>query len=144
MEDHKKRAVTILLHNEEGDILAVSRKDNFNDFGLPGGRVDDGETDVEAIIRETKEETGLDVYNVRPYFIREDDNYICTTFIGNYIGEIQTTETGKVIWTDFKTIQQGSFGVFNEQLQEHFYHNPKYKSGDSIINRERLSIHYRK
>src|SRR3990172_9231352 len=114
----KKRAVTILLHNEDGDILAVSRKTDDNDFGLPGGKVDDGETDEEAVIREVKEETGLDVLDVKPYFVREDDNYICTTFIGNYLGEISTSENGKVKWADWATIQAGSFGGYNIELEK--------------------------
>lgn len=134
MKDIKKRAVTILLHNEDGDILAVSRKDNQTDFGLPGGKVDEGETDEQAVIREVEEETGLKLYAVKPYFVREDGEYVCTTFIGNYKGEIQTTEKGKVIWTDFKTIQKGSFGKYNVQLENFFNLTHKYEEGDIIIN----------
>ncbi len=132
-----KRAVTILLHNEDGDILAVSRKDNPNDFGLPGGSVEAGETDEAAIIREVKEETGLDVYGLTPYFIREEENgYTCTTFVGNYAGQIITAETGIVKWTNFGEIKNGSFGKYNGELESYFIHNNKYSVGQKILNPE--------
>lgn len=134
MAEDKKRAVTVLLHNESGQILAVSRKDNELDFGLPGGKVDDGETDKEAIIRETLEETGLEIFNLRSFFVREDDNYICTTFTANYIGEISTSEKGIVKWTNFQTVKDGSFGKYNTELEEHFSKTYKYRYGDGILN----------
>jgi 8-oxo-dGTP diphosphatase len=133
-DDTKKRAVTILLHNEDGDVLAVSRKTDSNDFGLPGGKVDEGETDEQAIIREVKEETGLDLFNIKPYFVREDGEYICTTFIGNYTGEISTSEKGEVKWTDFDEIKKGSFGKYNLQLEEYFHVHHKYNAGDLVLN----------
>lgn len=115
-----KRAVTVLLHNELGQILAVSRKDNKNDFGLPGGKVDNGETDEEAIVRETKEETGFELTDLIPLFVLEEGEYICTTFLGQYAGTKSTNEKGEVIWTSFDTIKQGSFGEYNSKLEEYY------------------------
>ena len=57
-----KEAVQIVILNEKNEVLAVSRKDNHKDFGLPGGKVDPEDfSNVDAIIREVKEETGLDI-----------------------------------------------------------------------------------
>jgi 8-oxo-dGTP diphosphatase len=42
-------------------ILAVSRKDDPNAFGLPGGKVEHGETEEQAARRELLEETGVEL-----------------------------------------------------------------------------------
>jgi ADP-ribose pyrophosphatase YjhB (NUDIX family) len=45
---------------DEGKIL-LTKRDDFEVWCLPGGGVEDGESLAEAAIRETKEETGIDV-----------------------------------------------------------------------------------
>lgn len=131
----KKRAVTILLHNEDGKILAVSRKNDVTDFGIPGGRVEKGETDKAAIIREVMEETGLTVFNLRPFFVDEErDEFICTTFIGSYTGEIRTSEKGAVVWADWNILKSGSFGIYNGKLEEYFKNTHKFKENSIIQN----------
>lgn len=136
----KKRAVTILLHNEDGLILGVSRKDDHTSFGLPGGKCEDGESDVEAIVRETKEETGLDVTNVRPYFTRADDEFDCVTFIGNYSGDIKTSESGLVKWVSWGELEAGKFGEYNRALHAYFDTEHKYDTGDVLYNPETNEI----
>ena len=44
--------------SKENYILAVSRKDNQKDFGLPGGKLDPGENFLDACIRETWKKLG--------------------------------------------------------------------------------------
>ena len=50
-----------LIVNEEGKILLVKSHKWFDSYTLPGGHIEVGETMVEAVKREAKEETGLDV-----------------------------------------------------------------------------------
>lgn len=114
----KKLAVTALLYNELGEILLVSRKDNHADFGLPGGKVDEGETLEQAIIREVQKETGLELSNLRPIFNREDGEYHCTTFTGDHTGTIQTPEKGVVKWSTFEELKRGCFGEYNALLEK--------------------------
>ena len=52
----------------EGDQILLEKRKNSPGKGkwsIPGGLVDLGETAEEAVIREVKEETGLDVYDPR-------------------------------------------------------------------------------
>ncbi|MBC8171758.1 MAG: NUDIX domain-containing protein [Anaerolineae bacterium] len=55
---------TALIRNTQGELLLQKRGDN-GQWSLPGGLIEPGEEPAEAIIREVKEETGLDVVPVR-------------------------------------------------------------------------------
>lgn len=113
-----KESAQILLINEEGLILAASRKDNHSDFGLIGGKVDPGETPEQAAIRELKEETGLDVYDLQLVFAMHKNHYMGYTYLGKYSGEINHSEPHVVKWVPFAEITRGSFGKFNTILGE--------------------------
>lgn len=109
----------------DSPVLCVSRKDNHNDFGLPGGKCDPTDYSCfEAMVRETYEETGLTVINANPFFFREEDgDFVGMTFlVTEYSGEIHKTsekETGIVKWSNFEELKKGSFGKYNRMLEEH-------------------------
>lgn len=48
------------IFNDNGEIL-LQRRGDTNKWGFPGGAIELGETPEMAVIREVKEETGLDV-----------------------------------------------------------------------------------
>jgi ADP-ribose pyrophosphatase YjhB (NUDIX family) len=52
-------SVNVIVTNASGDILLIRRSDNQN-WAVPGGGIDLGESMVQAAVRETKEETGVD------------------------------------------------------------------------------------
>lgn len=114
-----KQAVVALIFNEVNGILAVSRKDDPNAFGLPGGKVDPGETLPEAIVREVEEETGLIVTQFCEIFkIKVDDQFEGTTYLCKVAGEINTTESGKVKWVGWPELINGPFGEYNQKLRD--------------------------
>ncbi len=53
-------SVNVVVENDKGEILMIRRTDNDN-WALPGGAIDLGESVTQAAVRETKEETGIDV-----------------------------------------------------------------------------------
>ncbi len=66
-----KKTVGAIIE-DNGKILLMKRNHKpFNNYwGLPGGHIDQGETAEQAVIREVKEETGLDF---EPKFLKEDE-----------------------------------------------------------------------
>jgi len=59
--DTRVRAgVGVFVRDNAGNILLEKRRD-CGLWGLPGGRIDPGESISEAAIREVKEETGFDI-----------------------------------------------------------------------------------
>ncbi|MBE8522599.1 NUDIX domain-containing protein [Amycolatopsis sp. H6(2020)] len=57
------RCVGGILFDPHGRLLLIRRRNHpgSGQWSLPGGRVESGETDKEAVVRELSEETGLDV-----------------------------------------------------------------------------------
>ena len=52
-------SVNVVVTNASGDVLLIRRSDNQN-WAVPGGAIDLGESMVQAAVRETREETGID------------------------------------------------------------------------------------
>ena len=104
--------VYVILFDKSGrQVLMVKNKgDHGSYFTLPGGRVEKGETLEEAVIREAKEETGLDIqidgiiYVNEAYFEDIKHHTIFITFKGNVTGGDITlsrpNEIEEIVWMD--------------------------------------------
>jgi len=110
----------VVLINEEGLILGVSRKDNHSDFGLPGGKMDpeDDNDPTTTAIRECKEETGLDIFNLQLVFAIHKNGNMGYTYLAKYSGEINHNEPHVVKWVAMEVLINGSFGRYNQMVSE--------------------------
>lgn len=63
--------VGALIVNSEGKILLAKSHKWFDKYTLPGGHIEVGETMIEAVKREVKEEVGLDVEVGKMLLIQE-------------------------------------------------------------------------
>lgn len=93
-----KNAVNLIVVDAVGKILCVTRR-NTKIWCLPGGKVDEGETALEAVIRETREETGFSVLPDKCMPIYSDivlgddgNHYYSTTFA--YLDVVQEDDPG--------------------------------------------------
>jgi 8-oxo-dGTP pyrophosphatase MutT (NUDIX family) len=121
-EDEQKdekslRAACCLIVAPDNTILAVSRKNNPSDFGLPGGKVDPGESFKQAAARELQEETGLYATSLNMVFKAKDKSgYVTATFATEVSGEVDTDETGVVRWVKPADLLNGMFADYNKAL----------------------------
>jgi ADP-ribose pyrophosphatase YjhB (NUDIX family) len=68
IERHAARAIVL-----KGDDILLLFTERYHDYSLPGGGIDEGEDEIEGLIRELKEETGAQgARNVQP-FARYDE-----------------------------------------------------------------------
>lgn len=115
-------AVTAVIFNSIGEVLAVSRKDDHNDMNLPGGKVDpEDNTLLHALEREVMEETGLeiDILSCELIFSMHKDGYMGYTYlVKDWEGEFDYDEPHIVKWTNYQTVMQGSFGKWNALVNQ--------------------------
>lgn len=74
-------AVIVLIHRGEEVLLVRARNFRTDFYGLVAGFVETGETFEEAVVRETMEETGVSITNIR-YFASQPWPYPCGLMVG--------------------------------------------------------------
>jgi len=102
--------VLCLLRDKDRWLLQDRKKQDWPGYTLPGGHVEMGESFVDAVLREMKEETGLTVLNprlcgVKQFPIRdgkyENGRYIVFLFeASEYEGELVSSSEGEMHWVD--------------------------------------------
>ena len=100
--------LTVLCLIEDGDrILLQNRvKKDWRGYTLPGGHVEPGESFVDAVIREMKEETGLTVINpvlagVKQFPI-ENGRYVVFLFKATkWTGSLVSSDEGQMEWIEY-------------------------------------------
>ncbi|GAB2637788.1 hypothetical protein GCM10027169_02120 [Gordonia jinhuaensis] len=97
----------VCLLDDRGRLLVV-RKRNTHAFMLPGGKHEPGETDIEAAIREVREEVGLNVDILTPLgrwvcpaANEADTDVEATVFASQLRGEpVAAAEIAEIAWID--------------------------------------------
>ena len=63
-QQYPEPTVGALIFNQEGKALLLKSDKWRNKYVIPGGHIELGETMEDALRREVKEETGLDIYDI--------------------------------------------------------------------------------
>ncbi len=95
--------VICLIHQEDRYLLQDRVKKDWEGFTFPGGHIEPGESIVDAVIREMKEETGLTIKAPRlcgvKQFPIDGGRYLVFLFeTDQFEGEVRDSEEGKMYW----------------------------------------------
>lgn len=95
--------VLCLIHKGEELLLQNRVKADWRGYALPGGHVESGESIVDAVVREMREETGLTV--LRPklcgvkQFPIDGGRYLVLLFeTEEFTGELRSSDEGEMKW----------------------------------------------
>lgn len=102
-----KLTMMCLIYNDKKEFLVINRtKKDWPGLTFPGGHVEDNEATIEACIREVKEETGLDIFDIENVGYIEWNNefsdnirHFSVLFRTNkYAGEVTSSKEGKAFF----------------------------------------------
>ena len=100
--------LTVLCLIEDGDkILLQNRvKKDWRGYTLPGSHVEPGESFVDAVIREMREETGLKVIEPRLVGVKqfpiENGRYVVLLFKATqWSGDLISSDEGHMEWIEY-------------------------------------------
>ena len=95
--------VLCLIYDGDKYLLQDRVGEDWKGYTLPGGHIESGESIVDAVIREMKEETGLIIKNPKlcgvKQFPIEDGRYIVFLFkTDEYDGDVISSKEGEMHW----------------------------------------------
>lgn len=113
----------------EGGIILIRRKNPPLGWAIPGGFVDYGETLEDAIIREAKEETGLDIELIRQFHTYSDPkrdprhHTISTVYVARASGKPEAGDDAKEIGIFTKNTLPEDIAFDHRQILEDYFNN---------------------
>ena len=101
-----KLTIMCMVYKDDGSFLVENRlKKDWPGLTFPGGHVEDDELIENAVIREMKEETGLDLLEIEPKGYIEwnefgdDVRHLAMLFKSNkYKGKIKSSKEGEIFF----------------------------------------------
>lgn len=109
-------SVTVVALNDAGEILLVHKTDN-DLWALPGGGVDVGESAPDAAVRETKEETGIDVEVTGLVGIYTNPNHVMAYDDGEVRQQFSICFTARIVGGELRTSSETKEVAFVPQQQ---------------------------
>lgn len=100
--------MVMVTDESTGRVLVQERIKSWKGLSFPGGHTEPGESFVDSAVREIKEETGLDIFNLKPCGVihwahnRNFNRYIVFLYkTSDFSGKlIESTDEGRVFWID--------------------------------------------
>lgn len=105
--------VGVFIFNPDGEILLVRSHKWHGKYVVPGGHVELGERIEQAAVREAKEETGLDIYDLKFVNFQE------------FIYDESFWKKRHFIFFDYACKTDSLTVILNDEAQEHVWVKPE-------------------
>ena len=115
--------VLCLIYDGDKYLLQDRVGEDWKGYTLPGGHIESGESIVDAVIREMKEETGLIIKNPKLCGVKQfpikGGRYIVFLFrTDEYVGNIISSKEGEMHWVKKEDLSKLNLvNNFSELLQ---------------------------
>lgn len=112
-----------MVYDGAGNILVQDRQaQDWPGICFPGGHVEPGESFVESVIREVREETGLTIENpilcgTKQFQTDNGERYVVLFYKTNrFSGELRSSDEGQVFWIPRETLSSYRLSVDFEDM----------------------------
>jgi 8-oxo-dGTP diphosphatase len=125
----KPKGTSMIFVNDRKEVLLFLRDDDPgipypNMWDLPGGHVEEGETPLECICREMKEEMGLELEGIEPFSVVPFDDrteYVFWKKMNLAVDSIRLTEGQRLRWFNRDEVERTPLAYgFNRILTAFF------------------------
>lgn len=127
--------------SRDGKFLLQKRQGSHGEgtWSLPGGHLEHGESFENAAKREVKEESDLDIKNVRfaavtnDIFTNENKHYVTvwlsSDWAGGVLKNMEPEKCTEQIWATFETLPRPLFHTWNQLFESEFLESVKAQVG---------------
>ena len=138
--------LTVLCLITDGNrmLLQNRTKRDWQGYTLPGGHVEPGESFVDAVIREMKEETGLDIKDPRLAGVKQfpivNGRYVVFLFKATeYSGTVVSSDEGQMEWVEYDRLSEiSTVDDFEDLLR--VINDPALTEFQYLVNSEVWSV----
>lgn len=128
MQQYPEPVVGAFIINQKGELFLMKSHKWSDRYVIPGGHIELGERMEDALLREVKEETGLDVY---------DPQFIC---FWEFINESEFYKKKHMLFFNFLVKTNDEKVTLNEEAQEYLWIDPKKSLKLPLNKYTRLTI----